>query len=247
MSEKRLDFFMDNPELKSRHLRAIPTLEMYRFFPPEEEIIKLDPSNPKNNYRYIFNGQTKTDFEQQKLSQFYEYESKSKKINYPSDWHESDTMRILQAVDYDIKKAYTTIIENITWLESKPKTICDKTISLLNSGFMYVHGRDHHFRPIIFVMIKQVKNISGKNYTFEDINRCIIYLTSYVLQYLLIPGQIENWIVFVDFDGVGITDLGDFQKIISTLGKIRGRVFKNFFYLYHLFPLIYNILQYVYI
>ena len=229
MSEKRLDFFMDNPELKSRHLRAIPTLEMYRFFPPEEEIIKLDPSNPKNNYRYIFNGQTKTDFEQQKLSQFYEYESKSKKINYPSDWHESDTMRILQAVDYDIKKAYTTIIENITWLESKPKTICDKTISLLNSGFMYVHGRDHHFRPIIFVMIKQIKNILGKNYTFDDINRCTIYLTNYVLQYLLIPGQIENWIVFVDFDGVGITDLGDFQKIISTLGKIRGRVFKNFF------------------
>ena len=229
MSEKRLDFFMDNPELKSRHLRAIPTLEMYRFFPPEEEIIKLDPSNPKNNYRYIFNGQTKTDFEQQKLSQFYEYESKSKKINYPSDWQESDTMRILQAVDYDIKKAYTTIIENITWLESKPKTICDKTISLLNSGFMYVHGRDHHFRPIIFVMIKQIKNILGKNYTFDDINRCTIYLTNYVLQYLLIPGQIENWIVFVDFDGVGITDLDKKKKIISTLGKIRGRVFKNFF------------------
>lgn len=93
---------------------------------------------------------------------------------------------------------------------------------------MYVHGRDHHFRPIIFVMIKQIKNILGKNYTFDDINRCTIYLTNYVLQYLLIPGQIENWIVFVDFDGVGITDLGDFQKIISTLGKIRGRVFKNF-------------------
>ena len=229
MGEYSLDFFMENPELKSRHLRAIPTLEMYRFFPPEEEIISIDKSNPHKNYRYIFNGQTKTDFEREKLSQFYEYESKTKKINYPSDWNESDTMRILQATEYDIKKAYNNIIENINWLENIPKTICDKTISLLNSGFMYVHGRDHHFRPLIFVKIKVVKNILGKNYNFDDINKSIIFLMNYIMKYLLIPGQIENWIIFVDLDGVGFTDLGDFQKIISTLSKRRGRVFKNIF------------------
>ena len=229
MAEYSLDYFMENPELKSRHLRAMPTLEMYRFFPPEEEIISIDKSNPHKNYRYIFNGQIKTDFEREKLSQFYEYESKTKKINYPSDWNESDTMRILQATEYDIKKAYNNIIENINWLENIPKTICDKTISLLNSGFMYVHGRDHHFRPLIFVKIKVVKNILGKNYNFDDINKSIIFLMNYIMKYLLIPGQIENWIIFVDLDGVGFTDLGDFQKIISTLSKRRGRVFKNFF------------------
>ena len=230
MSEKRLDYFMDNPELKSRHLRAIPTLEMYRFFPPEEEIITIDSSNPHKNYRYIFNGQAKTDFEKEKLSQFYEYESsKSIKINYPSYWHESDTMRILQAADFDIKKTYINIIENINWLESIPKTICDKTINILNSGFMYVHGRDHHFRPVIFVKIKIVKNILSEKYVFDDIINSIIYLMNYVMEYLLIPGQIENWIVFVDFEGVGLTDLSDFQKIIATLSKRRGRVFKNYF------------------
>ena len=229
MSEKRLDYFIDNPELKSRHLRAMPTLEMYRFFPPEEEIITIDSSNPHKNYRYIFNGQTKTDFEKEKLSQFYEYESKSKKINYPSDWQESDTMRILQAADFDVKKTYINIIENIQWLERIPKTISDKTINILNSGFMYVHGRDHHFRPVIFVKIKLIKNILAEKYVFDDILNSIIYLMNYVMEYLLIPGQIENWIVFVDFDGVGLTDLGDFQKIITTLSKRRGRVFKNFF------------------
>ena len=229
MSEKRLDYYLENPELKTRHLRAQPTLEMYRFFPPEEEIITIDPSNPHKNYRYIFNGQPKTEFEKTKLSQFYEYESKNKNINYPSDWQESDTMRILQAVDYDIKKAYTNIIENIQWLESIPKTIDDKTIYILNSGFMYVHGRDHHFRPVIFCSIKKVKNLLSENYTFEDISRSIIYLMNYVMDYLLIPGQIENWIIFVDFEGVGVTDLGDFQKILNTLSKRRGRVFKNFF------------------
>ena len=115
-------------------------------------------------------------------------------------------MRILQATEYDIKKAYNNIIENINWLENIPKTICDKTISLLNSGFMYVHGRDHHFRPLIFVKIKVVKNILGKNYNFDDINKSIIFLMNYIMKYLLIPGQIENWIIFVDLDGVGFTN-----------------------------------------
>ena len=100
-----------------------------------------------------------------------------------------------------------------------------KTISLLNSGFMHVHGRDHHFRPLIFVKIKVAKNILGKNYNFNDINKSIIFLMNYIMKYLLIPGQIENWIIFVDLDGVGFTDLGDFQKIISTLSKRRGHVF----------------------
>lgn len=229
MSEKNLDFFLEDTELNKRHNRAIPTQEMYRFFPPEEEIIIIDKSDPSNNYRYIFNGQPKTDYEKKKLSQFSEYESKEGKINYPSVWKESDTMRLLQATNYDIKKTYTTINENIKWLNSIPKTINTRIITLLNSGFMYVYGRDHHFRPIIVVSIKMVKKVLSQKYTFDDINQSIVYLMNYIIKYLLIPGQIENWIIFVDFEEAGISDIGEFTKILSTLSKQRGRVFKNYF------------------
>ena len=229
MSVKRLDYFLDNPELLKKHEKAIPNEEMYRFFPPKSDIITIDDSDPKNNYRYIFNGQTKTDYEKRKLEQFLEYESKNGKINYPLNWLESDTMRLLQASEYDIKKTYTTIKENIEWLNSIPKTINNTIIYLLNSGFMYVHGRDYHFRPIIVVSIKMVKTVLSQDYSFDDINRSIIYLMNYIIKYLLIPGQIENWITFVDFDDVGISDIGEFKKILSTLSKQRGRVFKNYF------------------
>jgi hypothetical protein len=74
-----------------------------------------------------------------------------------------------------------------------------------------------------------VKTVLSQNYSFDDINRSIIYLMNYIIKYLLIPGQIENWIVFVDFKDVGISDIGDFKKILSTLSKQRGRVFKNYF------------------
>jgi hypothetical protein len=229
MSKKSLDFFLEEPQLSLRHYKAIPTEEMYRFIPPEDEIINIDKSDPSKNYRYIFNGQPKTQFEKQKLSEFLEYESKTGKLNYPQNWLESDTMRLLQASEYDIKKTYTTINENIQWINSIPKSINNKIISLLNSGFMYVYGRDHHFRPIIIVSIKMVKNVISQKYSFDEINESIVYLMNYIIKYILIPGQIENWIVFVDFEDVGISDIGDFKKILSTLSKQRGRVFKNYF------------------
>ena len=229
MSVKRLDYFLDNLELKKKHEKALPNEEMYRFFPSKSDIITIDNSDPKNNYRYIFNGQTKTEYEQKKLAQLLEYEIKNGKINYPLNWLESDTMRLLQASEYDIKKTYTAIKENINWLNTIPNTINNTIIYLLNSGFMYVHGRDCHFRPIIVVSIKMIKKILSQNYSFDDINRSIIYLMNYIIKYLLIPGQIENWITFVDFDDVGVSDIGEFKKILSTLSKQRGRVFKNYF------------------
>ncbi len=229
MSQKKLDYFLDYPELNKRHLRALPNEEMYRFFPPKEEIIIIDNNDEKNNYRYIFNGQPKTQYEQKKLLQFNEYEAKNGKISYPPNWLESDTMRLLQASDYDIKKTYSTIKDNIQWINTIPNTIDDKVISLLNSGFMYVYGRDCHFRPIIVVSIKMVKIILSQNYSFDDLTQSIVYLMNYIIKYLLVPGQIENWIVFVDFEDVGLSDIGEFKKILSTLSKQRGRVFKNYF------------------
>ena len=199
-----LDFFLENPELKERHELALPTNEMYRFFPPQEEIIMRD-SNPEKNYRFIFNGQQKTDFEQKNLVKFQEYENKHGKLNYPPIWLESDTMRILQASEYEFKKAYKTIEETTKFIFSIPTSINNKIISILNSGFFYVYGRDHHFRPIIVVSIKTCKKLVEKEkIQFGDIKDSLIYLINYILKYMMVPGQIENWIIFIDFDDVGL-------------------------------------------
>ena len=228
MSSIGLNFFLEDKELKNKHELALPTNEMYRFFPPKEEII-LSHTNPKKNYRFIFNGQPKTDYEEKKLLEFQDYENQHGKLNYPSNWLESDTMRLLQACEYDIKKTYKLIEENIEFLNNIPKTINQKIISLLNSGFLYLFGRDHHFRPILVVSIKECSNlIIKKGYSFDDINQSIIYLINYTLKYILIPGQIENWIIIVDFKDVGLSDISQFKKILKTLSSFRGRVFKNY-------------------
>ena len=228
MSTIKFDYFLDDPELKQRHELILPTYEMYRFFPPQDEIL-LKHSNPEKNCRFIFNGQPKTDFEIEKLSKFKSYESKHGNLNYTQDWIESDTWRILQASEYNNEKTYKTIQENIEFLNNIPNTINDKIITLLNSGFLYVYGRDHHFRPIIVCSIKTCTKLAEqKLYTFEDINNSIIYLLKYILKFLFIPGQIENWIIFVDFKDVGLTEIAEFKKILGTLNKFRGRVYRNF-------------------
>ena len=229
MSSIPLDFFLHNEELLKWHEKAIPTDEMYRYFPPNEEII-LPDSNPKKNYRFIFNGQPKTEYEQKKLNEFNDYELNHGKLTYPNIWLESDTMRLLQAAEYDLEKTYKTVKDTIKFINSSPIAINNKIVSLLNSGIMYVYGRDHHFRPIIIVSVKTYVNAVEKDkYSFEDINTSIIYLMNYIVKYLLVPGQIENWITMIDFKGAGVSDVSDFKKLLTTLNSYRGRVFRSFF------------------
>ena len=229
MSSIPLDFFLRNEELLKWHEKAIPTDEMYRYFPPNEEII-LPDSNPKKNYRFIFNGQPKTEYEQKKLNEYNDYELNHGKLTYPNIWLESDTMRLLQAAEYDLEKTYKTVQDTIKFINSSPIAINNKIVSLLNSGIMYVYGRDHHFRPIIIVSVKTYVNAVEKDkYSFEDINTSIIYLMNYIVKYLLVPGQIENWITMIDFKGAGVSDVSDFKKLLTTLNSYRGRVFRSFF------------------
>ena len=228
MSLLPLDFFLQNEELFKRHEQALPTNEMYRYFPPNDEIISLD-SEPKKNYRFIFNGQPKTEYEQSKLNEYNQYELNNGKLNYPNFWLESDTMRLLQASEYDIEKTYKSIKDLIKFINNFPSSINNNIVQLLNSGYLYVYGRDHHFRPIIVVCFQEYLNIlETKKYTFEDINTTIIYLMNYIVKYLLIPGQIENWITLIDLKGAGVSDISDFKKLLTTLNSYRGRVFKSF-------------------
>ena len=228
MSLLPLDFFLQNEELFKRHEQALPTNEMYRYFPPNDEILLLD-SEPKKNYRFIFNGQPKTEYEQSKLNEYNQYELNNGKLNYPNFWLESDTMRLLQASEYDIEKTSKSINDLIKFINNFPSSINNNIVQLLNSGYLYVYGRDHHFRPIIVVCFQEYLNIlETKKYTFDDINTTIIYLMNYIVKYLLIPGQIENWITLIDLKGAGVSDISDFKKLLTTLNSYRGRVFKSF-------------------
>ena len=235
--DRNYSYYLYVPELRKRHQLAMPTNLMYRYFPNENDII-IKKENPKDNYRFIFNGVEKTEFEIKKLKEFNEYiKEKEKKNNIehflPEWWIESDTMRYLQASDYDFKKVYNLIKENLKSTRSARKVIDKRIRYILNSGFIYMHGRDTHFRPIIIIEVyKSIELMDKLEYTFEEITQAILFFMNYIINYMLIPGQIENWILICDLKDVGITKLPQFKSILSSLSKFRCRVIKN--YLLHL-------------
>ena len=231
--DRNYSYYLYEPELKKRHLKALPTEEMYRYFPNESDIITLQ-ENPKDNYRFIFCGMKKTEFEEKKLEEFNKFlEEKMKKKNIdiflPEWWTESDTMRYLQASNYDFKKVYELIKENIKNTEDSLRIIDRRIRYILNSGLVYMHGRDCHFRPIIVVEAERAIELMDKmGYTFEELSQALLFFMNYIVNYMLVPGQIENWFLICDLKNIGVTKMSLFSKILSALSKFRCRVIKNY-------------------
>ena len=235
--DRNFSYYLYEPELKRRHQLAMPNDLMYRYFPNENDII-VKNKNPKDNYRFIFNGMEKTEFEKEKLEEFNKFikeKEKQKNIDHflPEWWIESDTMRFLQASNYDIKKVYTLIKENLQTTENARKIIDNRIRFILNYGFIYMHGRDTHFRPILIIEVQRaVELMDNLKYTFEEVSQAILFFMNYIVNYMLIPGQIENWILICDLKDVGIGKLSQFKSILNSLSKFRCRVIKN--YILHL-------------
>ena len=70
--DRNFSYYLYEPELKRRHQLAMPNDLMYRYFPNENDII-VKNKNPKDNYRFIFNGMEKTDFEKEKIEELNKY------------------------------------------------------------------------------------------------------------------------------------------------------------------------------
>ena len=89
-------------------------------------------------------------------------------------------MRFLQASNYDIKKVYTLIKENLQTTENARKIIDNRIRFILNYGFIYMHGRDTHFRPILIIEVQRaVELMDNLKYTFEEVSQAILFFMNY--------------------------------------------------------------------
>ena len=111
-------------------------------------------------------------------------------------------------------------------LNIQPK---DKCMQILNSGFLYIHGRDHQFRPILICQ-PYILQKNKKEFAPNDIYNASIFLCQYMINYMMIPGQIENWIIFVNLAGTdGVTLPGSMTKLVKALSDyFVSRLYKCF-------------------
>lgn len=222
------DFYLYNNILKQCHEAALPPKEAYLYF-PKEDIIVLNQSKPDKILRRIFSGVTFTPFENDKYSEL-KSELTKRSIVLPEWWEESESRRFLQANAFDINKALFHIQKQIAWKKTYfPITISNRIIDILNTGFMYIHGRDTHYRPIFIIQAIKYFEIS-QVYSFDELFLAIIYFLEYIINNLFIIGQVENWIMISDLTDVNVLFMPrDLKKLIDALSSCyRCRLYKNF-------------------
>lgn len=121
-------------------------------------------------------------------------------------------MRFLHAVHFDYDKCMKQQSENVAFLEKLPilNQLDAKVFELLvktsqqSNGSFYALGRDHGFRPILCLKIKEMRFGS---IDIELLKRTLVVVSEHCINNLFIPGQIENWCIIVDLKGLGLTDI----------------------------------------
>jgi len=233
-------YLSQSEELLRRHNLSKPPQEAYFYIPSTIDLVEYDSKYPHKTLRRIF---------QSKMSTYLNYEEKMLKeldqeislynTKYPDDqlifpwWYERcEKLRFLQASGYKINKTIKLLKDNIEWRNKLiPPVVTPKVFEILNCGFFYVHGRDYLFRPILVINFDYYKKYE-KEYQLNDWLQAIIFIMEYLINHMLIPGQVENWNIITDLGSVSLLFIpSDAKKILDVLqSNYRCRLVKNFIF-----------------
>ena len=198
----------------------------YKFSPEENDLVDELLGKPVRRI-FLIDEDKYSDLEKEKLTEMKEY---LKSINYvlPESYTNQDMLRQLQGNDYDIKVTFDNIKKEVEWkAENLPIQLTDSITKILNTGFIYAHGRDNRYRPILVLNPgKYDKNL----FPFQTWQLASVYFIEFLLNNYLIPGKIENWNIIVDCQELSITNIPwDLKNVFSGIkGVYRCRLFKLF-------------------
>jgi hypothetical protein len=187
--------------------------EAYLYFPSETEQILFDLKKPLKTIRKIFETVNYNEFEIEKLSGFKNYLQEKNSL---IEIKQAETMRFLQAHEYNYATTEISIKNSLEWRKQiLPVKLNENIIKILNSGFIYIHGRDNRFRPLI---ICNPRFYNSNSYSYEDWLNSVIYLIEYCVNNLMLPGQVENWNIICDLKDVSLYSVPkDLKNIMKTV------------------------------
>ena len=213
-------FFIKDPELYEIFKRGIPPKEAYYFFPKGNDVIEQHNKKPEKNIRRIFINVPLLEIEYKWLEKYKEIIAQHPENKLPDFWNDGLNLAYIYATECKLEKSYKRMVEYFNWYKNFfPLNIQpgDKCVQVLNSGFLYAFGRDHQFRPLLicqpYILQKCLNLFSG-----DDIYNASIFICQYMCNYMMIPGQIENWIMIVNMERTSILSIPDsVKKLMSSL------------------------------
>ena len=215
-------FFIKDPELFEIFKRGIPPKEAYYFFPKGKDVLEEHNKKPEKNLRRIFINVPFLEIENKWLDKYKEIIAKHPENKLPDYWNDGLNLAYIYATECKLEQSYKRMIEYFKWYKSFfPLNIQpgDKVVQVLNSGFLYAFGRDHQFRPLLICQ-PYILQKCLKLYSDDDIYNASIFICQYMVNYMMIPGQIENWIMIVNMDGTSILSIPEsVKKLMKALSN----------------------------
>jgi len=194
-----------------------------QYYEPQGNDLKMGEG--KKGSRKVFGGSIQfDDFEDDKIRQFNEYAAE-KNLKFISEYNRKDDLRFIQGVGFDIKKAAVAIQSHMKWRrDTLPIQETPEIAAVVRDGIMYVHGRDHRFRPVMYV---NAKKLDLKKHTIDNLISGIVYILEFVKATMFLDGKVENWIIVINFEGLSLTSVPyrALKKVMGVLqDNYRGRL-----------------------
>ncbi|KAL4476799.1 hypothetical protein ABPG72_010636 [Tetrahymena utriculariae] len=219
---------MDQQYLDIMVLELNPLMppQAFYFFPKETEI-KIGVK--EKALRRIFQGQVEFDeYEKSKIEKMKQYLVKHNVV-IPEWWEDGHILRFLYANQFKNEKTLKTIKSHSEWRQKTlPIEYKDNIEQYLMKGVFYMHGRDHRYRPIIII---DVSKINVHEIKIEEILESMTYFFEFILKYAMLPGQIENWVVIMNLNKIGVSSLpiSALKSLMTYLSShYRSRMFATY-------------------
>ena len=180
--------------------------EAYFFIPDLYDEMLYDNKNEERSLRLIFDKRNTEDFLEHETKHFNNFKvffDKKYKNSFvlPEYWTDTDTRKCLQSTNFDYEKTVEKMKSVIEY--PVPNLLLSEVIEILNSGFVYMHGLDKNYRPIVVVKASIFVDLIDK-YSVNHFISAIKYFFDYLFKHFIIKGQVENWVIIADVSNVSL-------------------------------------------
>lgn len=132
---------------------------------------------------------------------------------------DEEILRNLQARELESKAAYDAMkFKHDYQRDHFPITIDEETAELMNQGLAYIYGRDMYFRPVVVLNALKLTQTKAQDRQLMDL---IILLHSYMDEFMMVEGRIENFILLIDCKDISIFN-APYAMLKSILATAQG-------------------------
>ena len=123
---------------------------------------------------------------------------------------DADILKFLVSRTFDFKKVIPDMKYHLEWRQTNiPRVrLNDRLVNILNKGLMYIHGRSKDYSPIVITSYRNLgEMLSKKEIVPTDYCMLANFVTTYVTQNMMIPGQVEKVMSITDLNNFSLKDM----------------------------------------